>query len=263
MTERHIPNLYIEQLVLDELPENRMETVLDSPGVKARIEELKRSNEEIHNTYAPEIMAARIKTELDKPAVRENRDEKPPARFNPRWIPLLAAAVFAVTLVTFIPSRFRHSGADSGPVSELTRIKGSTPALSIYRQVRDGSEKLVNGSGAASRDLLQIGYNPAGKQFGAILSIDGRGQVTLHYPEHINESKELQAGGEILLPFAYELDDAPGFERFYFIASDKDFSLSSVILSAESVAASQEGLSMDRLPLPESFYQDSIVLMKE
>ena len=263
MTRRNIPELYIEQFLLDELPEDRMDRVLSSPELKTRADELKRSNEEILETYRPELMAARIRTELEQQDGRTDNEKTSAARFQNRWIPLLAAAVLAVVVYTAFPGRFQGSGADTGPAAELTRIKGASPSLSIYRQAGDGSEQLADGSRAFPRDLLQIGYIPAGMQFGAILSIDGRGQVTLHYPEHINESKKLKTGGEILLPFSYELDDAPDFERFFFIASEKDFSLSSVILSAESIAASREGLLLDRLPLPESFYQDSIVLMKE
>ena len=261
--ERNIPDLYIEQLVLDELPEEKMQTVLNSREVANRVDEIKRSNREILFMYSPETMAEYIRERMEESEPAEDVTRRSAARNISRWMPLLAAAVLAVMVFTFGPTRFQRSGADAGSAAELTRIKGAQPTIHIYRQIREGSEKLENGAEAYQNDVLQIGYMPAGKRFGAIISIDGRGQVTLHYPEHINESTELEADGEILLPFAYQLDDAPGFERFYFISSDSDFSLSSIILSAESIAASREGLSLDRLPLPESFSQDSLVLMKE
>ncbi|MBN2051262.1 MAG: hypothetical protein JW760_12490 [Spirochaetales bacterium] len=257
MTEKPIPDLFIEQLVLNELPKKNMDRISSKTGLSKTIDALKESNEEILSMYPPEMVVPLIRQRAAKPAVKESTAK------SGKLIAFLPLAAALAVLLLVLPQVFKKDSADTGPVSELTRIKGAVPTLSIYKQIRGGSERLINGSEISPRDLLQIGYIPAGKRFGAIISIDGRGQVTLHFPEHINDPKDLTSGGETLLPFAYELDDAPAFERFYFVASDKDFSLSSIILSAESVAASRDGLSMERLPLPESFNQDSIVLIKE
>ena len=46
-----------------------------------------------------------------------------------------------------------------------------------------------------------------------IVSYDGRGVVTLHYPNVARASAELRAGGAVPLDHSFELDDAPLFER--------------------------------------------------
>ena len=70
-----------------------------------------------------------------------------------------------------------------------TRIKGtekidvSKPHILVHRKVNDTVELLESGDEAKAGDLLQIAYVSAGADYGVILSIDGRGVVTLHYPE--------------------------------------------------------------------------------
>ena len=54
---------------------------------------------------------------------------------------------------------------------------------------------------------------PAGRAHGVVVSVDGRGQVTEHY------RLRGAPGGEVTVPEAYVLDDAPDFEVFHFIAS--------------------------------------------
>ncbi|MDE2734261.1 MAG: ActD-like protein, partial [Gemmatimonadota bacterium] len=65
-----------------------------------------------------------------------------------------------------------------------------------------------------------------GLQFGAILSVDGRGTVTQHLPATGTEAVPLAA--QDTLDVAYELDDAPRWERFYLVAADRRFELATV-----------------------------------
>src|SRR6185503_6350582 len=95
---------------------------------------------------------------------------------------------------------------------EYIGIKGD-PALRVYKRVGQGSEKLVPGARVARGDLLRLAYL-AGERghFGAVVSIDGRGHVTVHWPEgDTKTAPALSPKGEVQLPSAYELDDAPAF----------------------------------------------------
>jgi hypothetical protein len=47
----------------------------------------------------------------------------------------------------------------------------------------------------------------------------------------------LVVGREEKLPYAYQLDDAPRFERFYLIASDKPFSVQQLVQSIRAQSA--------------------------
>ena len=99
-----------------------------------------------------------------------------------------------------------------------------------------------------------------GGHYGAILSLDARGVVTLHLPEHGSQAAPLQAGHLTRLDSAYELDDAPGWECFYFVTTDKPFAVDPVLQSARNLGQVQS--PPDRLPLSESFAQSVFRLRK-
>ena len=73
----------------------------------------------------------------------------------------------------------------------------------------------------------------------------------------------LDQDGEISLPYAYELDDAPAYERFFFITSDESFDLSVVRAALDMLAAHPERAERKRLKLPSGFRQYSIMLRKK
>jgi hypothetical protein len=148
------------------------------------------------------------------------------------------------------------------PVSAI-RIKGLDPAINIYRQAGDEAEHLGPLAKVQENDLLQIAYVAAGKSYGAILSIDGRGVVTMHFPYQSTEASRLESDGEVALDYSYQLDDAPRFERFFFLTSDKVFDISMAMKSAESLARSESGGLEGELSLPSHIEQYSVALVKE
>ncbi|HEX8539626.1 MAG TPA: ActD-like protein, partial [Cystobacter sp.] len=96
---------------------------------------------------------------------------------------------------------------------------------------------------------------------GVIFSVDGRGTVTLHAPERGLDAMPLAPSGTHALPQAYALDDAPAFERFFFVTSDDPFSLEEVLAPAR-VLATSDGARTALLPLAERFRQVSFTLEK-
>lgn len=65
-----------------------------------------------------------------------------------------------------------------------------------------------------------MSYVAAGRAHGVIVSIDGRGQVTLHFPADAGAPTALESGRAVPLSHSYELDDAPLFERFMFVTAE-------------------------------------------
>ena len=61
MKDNGIPDLFIEKLLLDELPRRMKERLLEDPAVRRRLEELKAENRRILNEYPPEEMAKAIR----------------------------------------------------------------------------------------------------------------------------------------------------------------------------------------------------------
>ena len=75
----------------------------------------------------------------------------------------------------------------------------------------------------------------SGAKYGAIISIDGNGYLTQHYPEFGANASILEANGEIPLEYSYQLDDAPDFERFLFIASENQFDIAALIDAVDNI----------------------------
>jgi hypothetical protein len=67
----------------------------------------------------------------------------------------------------------------------------------------------------------------------------------------------------VLLAQAYELDDAPLWERFYFIAGDTPFDVAPVMQAARDAAAKASGSPPAGLALPRGLEQTSFTLQKE
>lgn len=218
-----------------------------------RVEEIERSNREILDKYRPEIVAAAIRERLDLgPDEKQITSPKGALR-------ILVAAALVVAAVGLI-SRLTIGGDGS---SDAIRIKGLTPSITIYLRAEGAATRLTEDVSVRENDLLQLAYNAAGQQFGVILSIDGRRVVTLHYPYEPALASSLDGGGEIALDYSYRLDDAPGFERFFFLTSDTLFSIDQVVSAAERLAGSDGGGRLGRLELPDSVGQYSLVLTKE
>jgi len=248
--KRVIPDILVEQLLLDELDSATKESLLKEPEVLRRLELLRASNAEILEKYPVGEMAGRIEGRLG--AAREAEAAISPLRAahtrNGRtrqgvsallhrraFIPAMVAAAAVALAVGLVPL-LMHGGMSPDDGTGV-RIKGSGPVLHVYRETARGVELLRNGASASAHDLLQLSYIAAGARFGMIFSIDGSGAVTLHYPEGSPLAARLEGGGEVALPHSYELDNAPRFERFYLVTSSSEFSVKEILDRARKAAA--------------------------
>jgi len=268
--DREIPDFLIEQLLLGELREEQERELLRIPKVVERLERLKRSNEEILSLYKPEAMAEKIQSSLIKTeATPEIPKEKPQEKgriipFFKTWRggSLLAAAAVLI-LFGILPLVTGNISQETVTTPDTVRTKGYAPVLRIYKEVSGNAQILFPGDRVKERDLLQISYLPGEEGYGVIFSIDGRGIVTLHYPFSEGASSELQGNGEQLLPYAYQLDDAPGFERFFFITSSTPIPVNSVLSEARKLARDTKAAMQKSLSLSSDYTQYSILLKKE
>ena len=193
--------------------------LVDDPEFAQRLAALERSNEELHQRYPPEWMRGQIELKLKRAQGR---------RVQRTWSGYRLWAVPAVALilaVVAVPTLFDDQETAEAPA---TRIKGGEqePRLLVFRKLASGAERLQDGALARNGDLVQLAYRSGGLQFGAILSVDGRGTVTQHLPATGTRAVPLAA--QDTLDVAYELDDAPRWERFYLVAADRRFGLAAV-----------------------------------
>ena len=256
MNERKVPQLYIEQMLLNELPRERELEINQDDEVQKRLTLLKDSNEQILAAYPPATIAKEI-------GVRVWRDRNPASTsiLQNRSLMLLAAA-FILFLAGVLPFILRSTEpVQSG--DELYRVKGMDPDITIFRKTTEQIEELSEDIVVKENDLLQISYNAVDTVYGTILSIDGNGVVTLHFPEQEGASMLLEHDGDVALDYSYKLDDAPGFERFFFVTGDDAFLLDAVVNAAKKLAGTKSTGRKGSLDLPEGLNQISITLTKE
>lgn len=245
MTTQPVPRWKLERYILGELTRRDMAAVgrriRECPETARAVEELRRSDTEFRRRFPAEEIVPRIL----EAEVRERKGEAAPSPVRRSVLRTLlpAAPVLAAAAVFLLVVILRESPE--------TRIKGGEPAASdrarieVYRKAGASVETLKDGDAVRAGDLLQIAYLPFGKPFGVVASLDGRGVVTLHYPDTERDSARLKAGRRVRLATSYELDDAPAFECFYFITSPADIDVREV-LDRISAAAKDRPDSPDR-----------------
>jgi hypothetical protein len=251
--KRVVPDFLLEQLILSELPPEKEADVLRDleaePGGMDRLARLRASNQEILGTYLPERATTEINRRL---ALTRSEPRSQPARSR-IWVLAPALAAAAAILFWVILPLERGPGVDL----QTTRVKGN-PGLVIYRKVPQGVEELGNGSRVRPGDVLQVGYQAAGATHGVIISVDGRGAVTLHFPASPADPTALAEAGAQSLPHAYELDDAPDFERFFFVTSDHPIGVETVLAAGRTLGSDET----NSLVLPAGLRQTSFLVKK-
>lgn len=260
---RRIPEYVLEQYVLGDLPEAQMAELASridtDPDLAARLDAVRASNEQILRSYPPVWFAAEV----------AKRSCVVPARaYRPRaWrrAPLLALVpVISTVIALFI---LRAPDDVSGPRQglgdpDITRIKGMEPHITVYRKSGEQAERIDSTMAVRRGDILQLSYVAAGRRFGTIVSVDGRGATTLHFPETLTASTELAQGGEIPIRHAYEIDDAPEFERFFFITDSLPIPVADVLRAAENLAREPGVAASQMLSLP-SVGQHAVLVRKK
>lgn len=261
-----INNLRLERYLLGELPETEkkaMEASLrDNPRLTERLEALRLSDQEILSRYPVDLMSERIMQRRLRSSVPKSRKQgrRPPAIL--KWAPLLAAACLVSVLL--FPDRDPLAilpGPDH-TIAKGSLAEGNSPRLIIYQKI--SAERIVEippDSRLRPGDLIQIAYTPGTARYGIILSIDGRGTVTLHHPEKADDDTLLPASNRLLLPSAYELDDAPMFERFFFITSLRPFTGGEILDRFLRFARDPEARHLNP-PLGDDFSIHSITVRK-
>jgi hypothetical protein len=118
---------------------------------------------------------------------------------------------------------------------------------------------MVSGASAQSGDELRLGWFVDAPTDAVLVSLDGRGVTTPHFPTSgAGAGKAPQ--GRTLLDTAYALDDAPGFERFVLVVGP-NVTAERVVDAAKAVARTPSATT-DRLPLPAEWAQIDFLVRK-
>ena len=181
-------------------------------------------------------------------------------------VPAMAATVLAVALLPrMILSKNLQNPqnlSEISPKSANVRVKGAKninnlensrqnqkSEIRLYKKTDDGVQLLANGDSVKKGDVIQITYAPGKNNYGVIFSVDGNGNITRHFPEKSWKSERLShEKPEIPLNFSYELDNAPNFECFVMVSSEKEFNLNDIEKRIENSKELEYLLEMKYLP---------------
>jgi hypothetical protein len=247
-----VPDVLLERFRLGELPERGAlelrRRIASDRALQERLGALQRSDAEILAQLPGSEVARGIRARL--------ASEVPPThvrRVRAMWlVPVTAALVVAaIGVLPLLESR------------RPEQLKGAGPTLVVYRKTAGGSEVLEPGAIMQPGDVVRVGYRSAGPRFGVIISIDGRGIVTQHLPATGGEAVALSGEGRVLLDSSFELDDAPGWERFYLVTSNAPFAVATVKTAAAQLLRSPTLAQPPSLPLPRGLAQVIFELRKE
>lgn len=219
-----IPTRILEEIKSSELNAKDFYSIYGKENIETALEELKKSDEEILAAYSVDNMRKTVEKKLGKPTILSFPVQK--------FIGYAAAAVLLAAVV--VPAGLKNSTLKTNKASVATeRVKGasdpsknSQAQIKLYRQKGREIQALEDGSFARSGDVIQITYNAGASEYGVIFSVDGNGNITRHFPENSWQAAQLiHRNDETPLDFSYELDNAPDFECFVMVTSQKQFTL--------------------------------------
>jgi len=259
---RTVSDLALEQYHLGELSAEEQRIVREELAhdevLRGRLAAIQKSEEEIRSSYPAERIVPLIRERM----LREGTDHGRRAWRLPTLAWVVPVAAVALILLS-LPLVLR--------TSDDTRLKGVAPHLLVFRKTAAGAEELRSGAVARRGDVLQLSYSAGDAKYGVIFSVDGRGTITWHVPAGYaggtRSAPPLDPKGPVVLPSAYELDDAPGFERFFLVYSTAPFDVSEIDRVARALAphAGRSGTTGDPgvLSLPRGLGQFSLLVKKQ
>lgn len=252
--EAGLPDWLVERAALDEVaPASRDRIERATPGELAeRVAALRADNERELAIHPAGPAVAQIEARI---AARRRARRR---QLGLLGIAATAAAAIVVAIVV-VRQPAEHAQQVAARDVEVTRVKGSSRLLA-FRHVGDQVERLDQDSLVRAGDVIQLRYNAGGRGYGVIASLDGAGVVTLHYP--LDETASTAVARETTtLPNAYALDDAPRFERFFFITANEPIDVAQS-LAALRAFANRPDCATASLELPAGLHQWSLRLRK-
>jgi len=256
MGKNTVSDWKLERYLLGELPAEELEDIRILEGARGgvweRLSALRAENAVILRRHPPETMGRNIETAsaVDRNGVSKWRSavrQYEPPNVKKRSVPLWAVpAMLCVAALLIIPLRLIFSGAQYQDGVSEDRVKGTGTAQSIevWRKKGAEAERLPPDALARSGDIVQLRYIVPEFCYGALISVDGRGVLTIHLSGESGKAAQLTPGRPVALSTSYQLDDAPLFETFYLVTAKDNFDIESV---SQSLLDKRQSLSKDRL----------------
>lgn len=248
-----LPDWLVERVVLDEVPAASRARVdsADAGELAARVAALRDADAAELAKYP----AAPALAEIEQRVARAKRTTRR------RRLAVLVGVIGTACVLLVAMRVTRQSNHETLPAVDAgtERAKGMARVVA-YRHAGDHPELLREDALVKSGDVVQLRYKPEQAKHGVIASIDGAGEVTLHYPATEKGSTAL-AKETTSLPDSYALDDAPDFERFFFVTCDEPIDVVRTLNTLRDFAQRTDSATAE-LRLPEGLEQWSLRLRK-
>lgn len=238
---RPTPTLHLEQQRFGERA-----AVADDAAARAALDA---ADAALLERLPPAMIAARVNDTLARDARRATA---------PRRLLLAMPVVAAAAAVVFVVVPKPVDDVVVTDAADVVRSKGLLPALEIARLQGGKTPPLSPGDVVGAGDLVQVRMRAADARYGVVVSLDGRGDVTRHFPDDDDTSLPTTTAS---LPFSFELDDAPVFERFVFVTSASPLDVDMVVAAVKALAK-QPSPQTAPLDLPSGVRWSDFILRK-
>ena len=221
---KQISDFKLERYLLGELPEVEMAALCKREAE----DELFAARVKMMREEGERFLAENPFSALEDKLENDQRSVERTLWLRVAAVLVVAFGIFSVVVLNRQTDVVNDASATSGmdvamaDVDNGTRIKGMTAGLEVWKKMGDSAVQMVNLGEAREGDEIQLRYRVPQKCFGMLFSMDGNGTVTMHMGEG-NRAVELEPGKMTTLPFAYKLDNAPKFEKFFLLTSGEMF----------------------------------------
>lgn len=237
-----IPDWKLERYLTGDLPESEMREIRELEKKDEIFAQRVKLMREDNAAILRKMPFERLSEKLDAMPERSNSaGNTVPVNFRLVKFAVAAAFVLAVVSVALFSQREIASQdiggqlASDGSVESAmavamadedngTRIKGMDARMEVWKKTGDSAVQMQNLDAAHEGDEIQLRYSVPEKCYGLLFSMDGNGTITMHMGDN-NRAIALEPGKMTTLPFAYKLDNAPKFEKFFLLTSKADFAV--------------------------------------
>jgi hypothetical protein len=158
----------------------------------------------------------------------------------PRWLLPVVLGGFAAAAGAFVILRMPLGSTASTPAeSPRERLKSG---VGLSFDVERGGQVVPGDPGAIYKagDRIQLKYSAPAPLNVVVVSLDGRGDVTVFHDD-AGTGLRVEAGTARSLPTSIVLDDAPGAERIVACFSDSALTSAAVVAAGRRALAAAEG----------------------
>ena len=237
-----IPDWKLERYLTGDLPESEMREIRELEQKDEVFANRVKLMREDNAAILRKMPFERLSEKLDAMPERSNSaGNMVPVNF--RLVKFAAAAAFVLAVVSValfsqreiasqdIGGQLASDGSAESAMAVAmadedngTRIKGMDARMEVWKKTGDSAVQMQNLDAASEGDEIQLRYSVPEKCYGLLFSMDGNGVITMHMGDN-NRAIALEPGKMTTLPFAYKLDNAPKFEKFFLLTSKADFAV--------------------------------------